>query len=84
MLLEGGSSYVRKAETHLIGQISPKEPPSMIIPTIVEYFKKNCDTRGIPAIPNREWMQFIQQHTKDDIRDSLAEYLVTNNIPFPL
>jgi hypothetical protein len=56
----------------------------MIIPTIVEYFKKNCDTRGIPAIPNREWMQFIQQHTKDDIRDSLAEYIVVNNIPFPL
>ena len=84
MLLEGGSSYVRKAETHLIGQISPKEPPSMIIPTIVQYFKKNCDSRGIPAIPNREWMQFIQQHTKDDIRDSLAEYIVVNNIPFPL
>lgn len=56
----------------------------MIIPTIVGYFEKNCDSRGIPFIPHKEWLAFCQQHSKDDIRDSLAEYIITNNIPFPL
>ena len=55
-----------------------------ITPHIVEYFKKNCDSRGIPFVPHKEWLAFCQQYAKDDIRDSLAEYIITNNIPFPL
>lgn len=55
----------------------------MIKEEIVDYFKSNCDSRGIPNIPNAEWKNFISLHDKDDIRDSLAEYIHRYSIPFP-
>lgn len=56
----------------------------MINKTIVDFFKNNCDHRNIPNISNSGWKTFITQYHKDDIKDSLTEYISTNNIPFPL
>jgi hypothetical protein len=55
----------------------------MIKEEIVKYFADNCDARGIPNISNSAWLEFIVQYDKDDIRQSLAEYVHRNNIPFP-
>lgn len=55
----------------------------MIVPAIVNHFKQNSDSRGIPNIANSDWLAFIKQHDQKDIKDSLAEYITANNIPFP-
>ena len=55
----------------------------MIVPAIINHFKQHCDTRGIPNIANSDWLEFIKQHNQKDIKDSLAEYVTANNIPFP-
>jgi hypothetical protein len=56
----------------------------MINQDIVNYFQSNSDTRKIPFISNSVWNEFIKQYSKDDIKDSLTEYIVTNNVPFPI
>lgn len=56
----------------------------MIIPKLVLWFKNHSDARGIPNIPNAVWKDFISQHDKQDIKDSLAEYITTSGVPFPL
>jgi len=56
----------------------------MIKQEIIDYFTLNCDDRGIPKIKYDDWMQFTKEHEKDDIRESLAEYISSNKIPFPL
>lgn len=48
-----------------------------------QYFKNNSDARGIPYIPNDQWLLFIAQNNKDDVRVALADYITSNNIPFP-
>jgi hypothetical protein len=55
----------------------------MIVPAIVNYFQNHSDARGIPNITNSDWLSFIQQSEQKDIKDSLAEYVTANNIPFP-
>jgi hypothetical protein len=56
----------------------------MIIQEIVDYFFDHKDHRGIPNISNTDWKWLSQKYDKDDIRQSLAEYIISNNIPFPL
>jgi hypothetical protein len=56
----------------------------MIDPTIVSYFSSHADNRGIPNIPNTVWRQFINQYPKESIKESLTEYIISNNIPFPI
>jgi hypothetical protein len=55
----------------------------MIDPNILNYFNQYKDSRGIPHIPNSDWKTFIQQYPKKDIKESLTEYIITNNLPFP-
>jgi len=55
----------------------------MIIPSILSYFAQYKDSRGIPNIPNSDWRAFITQYGKRDIKDSLTEYIIANNLPFP-
>jgi len=55
----------------------------MIKEEIVKYFADNCDARGIPNISHTAWQELIATYEKDDIRQSLAEYVHRNNIPFP-
>lgn len=55
----------------------------MIKEYIVQYFQNNSDSRGVPYIKNSEWKEFIKLHSKDDIRESLAEYIHRYNVPFP-
>jgi hypothetical protein len=50
---------------------------------IYQFFQNNCDARGIPNIPNSEWLTFTAQHAKEDVKLALAEYISKNNIPFP-
>lgn len=52
--------------------------------TIINYFQTHCDARGIPCISNEKWNVFITQYSINDIREALAEYISSNNIPFPL
>lgn len=56
----------------------------MINQTIVQWFQTHSDAKGVPNIPHAVWLDFIKQYDKQDIRDSLAEYIVSNNIAFPL
>ena len=56
----------------------------MINQEIISYFENNKDHRGIPNIPNKDWMMFIEKYDKDEIRQALAEYITSNDIPFPL
>ena len=55
----------------------------MIKQEIIEYFQKNKDGRAIPKINNLDWKKLISTYEKDDIRDSLSEYIVSNNVSFP-
>lgn len=55
----------------------------MIVPNIITFFEAYSDSRYIPDIPNDTWLQIIQQYDEKDIKDSLAEYINTNNVPFP-
>jgi molybdopterin-guanine dinucleotide biosynthesis protein A len=55
----------------------------MIKEELVEYFSKNCDDRGIPNVKSKDWKTLITTYEKDDIRQSLAEYIHKNKIPFP-
>jgi hypothetical protein len=55
----------------------------MVNHDLIKYFEYHGDSRGIPFIPNREWKNLIKQYDKDSIKDSLAEYIISNNIPFP-
>lgn len=55
----------------------------MVLPNLIQYFQTHCDSRGIPNIPNSDWLILIKQYKDKDIRDSLAEYIISNNLPFP-
>lgn len=56
----------------------------MVKSEIVQFFETHCDERGIPSVKYVDWKNLISQYEKNDIRDSLAEYITANNIPFPL
>lgn len=56
----------------------------MIREDLVTYFSDNCDSHGIPNISFNNWNVLIRDNEKDDIRDSLAEYVHRNKIPFPI
>lgn len=55
----------------------------MVDPNLVNYFSSHSDARGIPNISNTDWRQFINQYPKEDIKQSLTEYITKNNLPFP-
>ena len=55
----------------------------MIDSNILDYLNQHKDERGIPSIPNADWLLFIKQYPKQDIKESLTEYIITNKIPFP-
>jgi hypothetical protein len=55
----------------------------MINPNILSYFDSHKDSRGIPHVPNSDWRNFITQYDKSDIKESLTEYIISNNLPFP-
>ena len=47
------------------------------------YIASHVDSRNIPHIKNSDWKNLIKQYSKDDIKSALAQYITTNNIPFP-
>lgn len=55
----------------------------MIDPNITAILNQHKDARGIPAISNSLWKTYIKQYNKDDIKETLANYIIANNIPFP-
>ena len=55
----------------------------MTVQTIIQFISSRVDHRGIPNIPNSEWLALTTQYSKQDIKDALAEYITSNNIPFP-
>ena len=56
----------------------------MIKKEVLEFFENRHDDQGIPKIPAAEWAQLIETYEKDDIRESLAEYIHSNKIGFPI
>lgn len=56
----------------------------MINPNILNYFDSYTDSRGIPHVPNSDWRNLITQYDKRDIKESLTEYIIGNNLPFPI
>ena len=55
----------------------------MIDPNITAFIKQHVDANGVPKIPNSLWKDFIKKHDKAVIKESLTDYIITNNIPFP-
>lgn len=55
----------------------------MICEDLIEYFYQHADARGIPNIHSKAWKHLITQYEKNDIRQSLAEYIHRHHIPFP-
>jgi len=55
----------------------------MANPIVAQYISTHIDQRGIPCIENDEWNALIQQYSKEDIKEELANYIVDNKIPFP-
>lgn len=55
----------------------------MILDTIIKVFENNCDERGIPNLSNKQFISLSETYDKQDIKDSLANYICKNNIPFP-
>ena len=55
----------------------------MIDPNITSFIKQHVDANGVPKIPNSLWKDLINKHNKADIKESLSDYIITNNIPFP-
>lgn len=51
---------------------------------IYKYISTHVDNRKIPNIKNSDWLAFIQQYDRDDIKKMLAKYITDNNVPFPL
>lgn len=56
----------------------------MIIEEIIKYFLDHSDHRKIPKINSKDWDFLILNYEKDDIRDSLAKYIRSNSVVFPL
>ena len=56
----------------------------MILSSIVDFFAYRQDSRNIPVLTKEEWEQLISQHSKDDIRDSLACFIMKAGTKFPL
>jgi len=52
--------------------------------SILKYFSDHQDHRKIPQIQNEDWLKFIEEHDESDIKNALAEYITTNNVPFPV
>lgn len=46
-------------------------------------YKKYANDDGIPVIRNSEWKEIIQKYPKEELKTSLAEYLINNKIKFP-
>lgn len=55
----------------------------MVDQNIINYFSTHADARKIPNISNSDWKAYINNNPKDDIRESLTEYIISNNVPFP-
>ena len=56
----------------------------MIRDDIVKYFLINSDNRNIPYVSSKHWKVFKEKYKKEDIRESLANYIVSNDVPFPI
>jgi hypothetical protein len=56
----------------------------MVDLNLVKYFEFHGDSTGLPFLANKDWNELIKIHDKDVIKKSLAEYLISNNVPFPL
>jgi len=55
----------------------------MINEDIIKFFSEHCESDGVPNIDDNLWHIFMEKYSKDDIRQSLAEYIHRNNVPFP-
>ena len=51
--------------------------------SILDYFANNKDSLGVPKIKNKDWKILKEKYDKDEIRIALAEYITSNDIPFP-
>ena len=45
--------------------------------------KLYADSSGLPIIPSDRWAEMNQNYTKQDIKDALAEYIITHKPKFP-
>jgi hypothetical protein len=55
----------------------------MVLPNIIKFIQSRTDSRGIPDISHADWLMLKQTYGEYDIRHSLAEYIISNKIPFP-
>lgn len=50
---------------------------------LVDELKRYANQDGIPIIPPDKWIEINESYTKQDIKDALARYIVTENPKFP-
>lgn len=50
---------------------------------LVDELKLYADSSGLPIIPSDRWAEMNQNYTKQDIKDALAEYIITYKPKFP-
>lgn len=51
---------------------------------LINFFNKNSDEDGIPNISNADWLTLIGRYPADNIKKALAQYIHSNQVPFPL
>lgn len=56
----------------------------MILSEIVNIFAEHQNDRKIPTLTKKEWNDLINKYEKDDIRDSLACFIMKAGTKFPL
>lgn len=55
----------------------------MILQELLTFFSQNCEEDGTPRVQDIIWHELIKKFDKQDIKDSLAEYVHRHSIEFP-
>ena len=50
---------------------------------LVDELKQYADVNGLPIIPPDKWREMNENYSKQDIKDALARYIVTEKPKFP-
>ena len=60
------------------------KPLNPCLSDLTDELKLYADHNGLPIIPADKWLEMNQNYTKQDIKNALAEYIITHKPNFPL
>jgi hypothetical protein len=67
----------------LVGNLKRKTLLNPCLLDLVDEIKKCADSNGLPIIPHDKWNDMNNNYSKQDIKDALAYYIVTEKPKFP-